>query len=88
MAGPNRGLAVVTGAYQWAYALGGAAVGWAGTYTAERLGGYSAVLLVGTVAAAIWAACLRAALATCPGWWAAESRGRCRGGVSPRVGAG
>jgi MFS family permease len=58
--GPSLGL--VTGAYQWAYALGGGAVGWAGAYVYEHFNSYAPVFGAGFVAMIIWAICLKATL--------------------------
>jgi MFS family permease len=76
--GPSLGL--VTGTYQWAYALGAAIIGWAGAYVYERVDSYTPVFLGSAAAAAVWIICLRLAL-TVPrttlwpasGWRTAES---------------
>lgn len=58
--GPSLGL--VTGAYQWAYALGGGGVGWAGAYVYERLSSYAPVFAASAAAVIVWVVCLRATL--------------------------
>lgn len=60
--GPSLGL--VTGAYQWAYALGGGGVGWAGAYVYERLNSYAPVFAASLAAVIVWVVCLRAALSS------------------------
>jgi MFS family permease len=62
--GPSLGL--VTGTYQWSYAIGTAIIGWAGSYVYERLGSYQPVFAASAAAVAIWALCLKAALAAPP----------------------
>lgn len=57
--GPSLGL--VTGTYHWAYAIGAAIIGWAGSYVFERSGSYAPVFAASGAAAAVWAVCLRAA---------------------------
>jgi predicted MFS family arabinose efflux permease len=59
--GPSLGL--VTGAYQWAYALGGSTIGWAGAYIYERVSSYTPVFLAGVATAVVWAICLKVAVA-------------------------
>jgi MFS family permease len=59
--GPSLG--VVTGAYQWAYALGGSTIGWAGAYVYEHAGSYTPVFLVGVGTAVLWAVCLKVVVA-------------------------
>jgi MFS family permease len=58
--GPALGL--VTGIYQWAFAIGSAIVGWAGAYAYERLGSYQPVFAASAAAAVLWLLCLKAAL--------------------------
>jgi MFS family permease len=58
--GPSLGL--VTGAYQWAYALGGSTIGWAGAYIYERVGSYTPVFAAGVATALLWAICLKVAV--------------------------
>jgi len=59
--GPSLGL--VTGAYQWAYALGGSTIGWAGAYIYEHVGSYTPVFTVGVATAVLWAICLKLVVA-------------------------
>jgi MFS transporter, OFA family, oxalate/formate antiporter len=67
--GPALGL--VTGTYQWSYAIGAAVIGWAGAYVDERLGSYQPVFVASAAGALVWLLCLRAALAL-----PARARGR------------
>lgn len=59
--GPSLG--VVTGAYQWAYALGGSTIGWGGAYIYEQVGSYTPVFIVGVGTAVLWAICLKVVVA-------------------------
>jgi MFS family permease len=67
--GPSLGL--VTGTYQWSYAIGAAVMAWAGSYAYERLGSYASIFLASGAAALIWMAVLKAALAT----WSQQAAG-------------
>lgn len=58
--GPALGRA--TGLYQWAYAIGGAAIGWGGAVLADVVGSYTGVLACAVAAAALWAVSLHLAL--------------------------
>ncbi len=58
--GPSLGR--VTGIYQWAYAIGGAAVGWGGALLAESFGGYTVVLTCAALASLVWAGSLHFSL--------------------------
>lgn len=62
--GPSLGL--VTGSYQWAYALGAAVIGWGGAYASERLSSYTPVFAASAVAVLVWAVCLRSVPAVPP----------------------
>jgi MFS transporter, OFA family, oxalate/formate antiporter len=63
--GPALGM--ITGVYQWAYAIGGSTIGWAGAYVYERFGSYTAVFAAAAAAALIWLVCLHAAAYRMPG---------------------
>lgn len=58
--GPALGRA--TGLYQWAYAIGGAAIGWGGAVLADAVGNYIGVLACAVAAAVLWAVSLHLAL--------------------------
>lgn len=58
--GPALGHA--TGLYQWAYAIGGAAIGWGGAVLADAVGSYTGVLACAVAAAVLWAVSLHLAL--------------------------
>jgi len=51
-----------TGLYQWAYAIGGAAIGWGGALLADAFGSYTGVLACAVASAVLWAVCLHLAL--------------------------
>jgi MFS transporter, OFA family, oxalate/formate antiporter len=59
--GPSLGL--VTGTYQWSYAIGAAIMSWAGSYVYERSGSYTSIFAGSAAAALLWMVSLRAALA-------------------------
>ncbi len=59
--GPSLGL--VTGTYQWSYAIGAAVMGWAGSYVYEQSGSYSSLFVASATAALLWMVSLKAALA-------------------------
>ena len=54
--GPAFG--TVAGVYQWAYALGGAGIGWFGAFLFGRSGSYVATFVIAIAAAAFWVLCL------------------------------
>ena len=54
--GPSFG--TVAGVYQWAYACGGAGIGWFGAYLFGRTGTYVPAFALGIAAAAVWLVCL------------------------------
>lgn len=54
--GPSFG--TVAGVYQWAYAVGGAAIGWFGAFLFERSGTYAPAFALGVAAAVLWLVCL------------------------------
>jgi MFS family permease len=60
--GPSLGL--VTGTYQWSYAIGAAVMSWLGSYVYEQSGSYASIFVGCAVAAILWLISLRAALAT------------------------
>lgn len=62
--GPSLGL--VTGTYQWSYAIGAAIIGWAGSYVYEQWGSYMPVFAASGTTIAIWIVCLKAALSSKP----------------------
>ena len=54
--GPSFG--TVAGVYQWAYAFGGAGIGWFGAYLFGRSGTYVPAFALGIGAAVVWLVCL------------------------------
>ena len=54
--GPAFG--TVAGLYQWAYALGGAGIGWFGAFLFGRSGSYVATFVIAIAATAAWVLCL------------------------------
>jgi MFS family permease len=54
--GPSFG--TVAGVYQWAYALGGAGIGWFGAFLFGRTGTYVPTFGLALAATAVWALCL------------------------------
>lgn len=80
--GPSLGL--VTGTYQWSYAIGAAIIGWAGSYVYEQLGSYMPVFAASGVAAAVWIVCLKGALSTPPEQRAVTAGAQVVGATSER----
>jgi MFS family permease len=74
--GPSFG--TVAGVYQWAYAVGGAAIGWFGAVLFGRSGTYVPAFVLGIAAAAIWIVCLVYASAV------SRRLGRARTSLQPR----
>lgn len=59
--GPSLG--VVSGTYQWSYAIGAAAMSWVGSYVYEQSGSYTPLFVASAAAALLWMVSLGAALA-------------------------